>query len=328
MAGLGGCIGDDNNDDGGSNPDDGSTEFLWLSSTEATGAYQATSALAQVINQNQEKYQINAPPGGAGPQGMMRMAQGEADFAYTNIEVAYEQDNQMGNWESAPDVDFRQMLRFYDIHFNIAAPVDSDIQSIEDLTGKRLSLGTTDGTGMQILPPLIDIAIDIDEVELTPMNFSELGDALNAGQIDAALAILLNTTYPSYTEQVFAQVDARYLDWPASIRDEVANSPTLSGSYYTPEELDDQDNGFQGRDEVWFLDSIFHMYTLAERPQEVVYDLMSIMWENREELAGYHSLTEPWADADFISDKFHEDIGVHPGAEQFFEENDIEMNYL
>lgn len=321
LAGLGGCLGN-----GGG--DQETVEILWLSSTESTGAYQAISGLAQVLNEKSDKYEINAPPGGAGPQGMMRMAQGEADFAYTNTAVAYEQDNQLGDWEDTPDVDFRQLWHFYDIHFNIAAPTDSDIQSAEDLEGKRVSLGTTDGTGMQVMPPILDYGIDVDEVEFAPMSFSQLGDALDAGQIDAALAILLNTVFPSYTEQVFAQNDARYLDWPESIRSAVDDSDEYFGRYYTAEELDGQDAGFGDRDEVWFQDSIFHLYTLAERDEEMVNDIMNLMWEHREEIGEYHSLNEYWTSADFISQKFNEEIGLHPGAESFYNEQDIEVTYL
>lgn len=345
--GLAGCSGDGDGDQntegstdgegtgdgtgGTTDTDTGSgdaEEILWLSSTESTGAYQATSGLASVLNQQQEQYEINAPPGGAGPQGMVRMAQGEADFAYTNTAVAYEQDNQEGDWENFPDTDLRQMWHFYDIHFNIAAPADSDIKSAADLPGNRLSLGSTDGTAMQIMPPVLEKGITVDDVEIAPISWDQLGDALNSGRVDAVVALLTNSEFPSYTEQIFAQNDARYLDWPESIRTGVDEDSTYNGQYYSVEDLDGEDAGFDGREQVWFQDSVYHMYTTADRDEDVVYDLMSMMWEHVDEIGDYHALNAYWSDEDFISQKFHEDIGLHPGAERFFEEQGIDVSYL
>lgn len=340
VVGLAGCTSDpptadDGEDgDGGDNGDGGgggggdATEILFLTSTEESGSTQAAQGIAAVLNENQDDYQINAPPSGGSRQGMLRMGRGEANMAYTNRQNAYNIDQKQEGYEDYP-ADIEMVFHYYDIWFGILANPESDIQSVADLGGKRVSFGETGGTGHEIQPLALEHVpgLDVDSIEIVPLSYDQTGSALSEGRVDAVLGLFLNDIMPGYVEQNFSlNPNARWLDWPDEAVEGIQNDPLLNGQRQTPDEIGTE-NGFDGQDEVFFQSAVYHIYTRQEYSADIVYDFLSLMWEHREQTAGYHALAEKWTSGEFMADKFSETIGAHEGAERFFEEIDQDINY-
>src|SRR3546814_20029794 len=79
-------------------------------------------------------------------------------WAYTGTEMYADQE---------PAGDLRAIARLYDELVHIVVPADSDVKTVADLRGKRVSLGDK-GSGTLIDMRLILAAYDLSEQEIEP----------------------------------------------------------------------------------------------------------------------------------------------------------------
>lgn len=93
--------------------------------------------------------------------------------------------------------------------YRFATAPGSDIDSIEDLRGKRLAFSQGQAQGVVLLRQLDEAGIGYDEVDLVPLTSTQFLTALQAKQVDVAPLSLAQV--PKYLEQYEAE-GARALD--------------------------------------------------------------------------------------------------------------------
>ncbi|WP_227938292.1 ABC transporter substrate-binding protein [Alkalihalobacillus deserti] len=85
---------------------------------------------------------------------------------------------------------------------------DSDIQSLSDLSGKKLAVYNLRNQLVIALNNLIEEAgVSADDVELVEVPFSSMNDALNNNQVDAV------STVDPYTTQIISTGEGRVISW-------------------------------------------------------------------------------------------------------------------
>lgn len=90
----------------------------------------------------------------------------------------------------------------------IMVSMNSSIQSIKDLKGKRLATSSTHGQAFAAMKELFQRAgISADDVQLTPAPFTAVADLMRTGQVDAA------TTLDPYTTQIAKAGIGRTISW-------------------------------------------------------------------------------------------------------------------
>ncbi|KMT45667.1 hypothetical protein EL22_28370 [Halostagnicola sp. A56] len=79
------------------------------------------------------------------------------------------------------------------------------------------------------------------------------------------------------------------------------------------------------RSEEWWIDTLYNFYTTMDQDEEPINRLMNAVWEHADAMAEYQDLTGNWQDMDYVTKGVDIDVSIHPGAEQFYEEQDVDI---
>ena len=156
--------------------------------TGGTGGvyYPMGGGLAEVINRHIEGYSATAEVTGASVENMGLIATGDADLAIGLADTVYQAQSGTGRFEGQPLSMIRGIASLYANMVQIVTLADSGITSIQDLKGKRVSIGAP-GSGTEVNANAIlgAVGISYDDMDEQRLNFNETADALANGDIDA-----------------------------------------------------------------------------------------------------------------------------------------------
>ncbi|QFT58878.1 NMT1/THI5 like protein [Sulfitobacter sp. THAF37] len=286
--------------------------------TGGTGGvyYPMGGGLAEVINKNVEGYSATAEVTGASVENMGLIATGDADLAIGLADTVAQAYQGTGRFEGQQLPMVRGLASLYANMIHIVALSDSGITSLEDLRGKRVSIGAP-GSGTEVNTNAILEAngISYDDIDEQRLNFNETADALANGDIDAGFwsvgaptsSILnLSTTQDIVIialteEQLNAARDA----------DATFAVTTLAGGTYTGV---DEDISVLGIPNVLAVSS--------EMSDDLAYAITSSMFENIADLQAVHPAANQTT-VEFTLDATP--VPLHPGAIRYFEEIGAEI---
>ncbi len=157
--------------------------------TGGTGGvyYPLGGGLANVISDNIEGYTATISETNASVDNMLLIQDGGADIAFTLGDTAA--DAVTGTGEDFADgaVEACALARIYNNFTQLVASSESGVTSVEDLAGKRVSLGSP-GSGTEVIAIRILEAAGIDpdaDIERQQLGVDETTEALRDGTIDA-----------------------------------------------------------------------------------------------------------------------------------------------
>ena len=156
--------------------------------TGGTGGvyYPMGGGLAEVINNHVEGYSATAEVTGASVENMGLIATGDADLAIALADTVQQSYSGTGRFEGQQLPMVRAVASLYANVLHMVVPADSDIQSLEDLRGKRVSVGAPgSGTEVNAQALLSAAGMTFDDIDAQRLNFNETADALANGDIDA-----------------------------------------------------------------------------------------------------------------------------------------------
>ncbi|WP_334065054.1 TAXI family TRAP transporter solute-binding subunit [Limimaricola cinnabarinus] len=286
--------------------------------TGGTGGvyYPMGGGLAEVINNHVEGMSATAEVTGASVENMGLIATGDADLAIGLADTVQQAYSGTGRFEGQELSMIRAVGSLYANMVQIVTPADSGISSIEDLAGKRVSVGAPgSGTEVNARTLLEANGMSFDDFEAQRLNFNETADALANGDIDAGfwsvgaptssilnLATTQDVRMISLTEeQVAAATEA----------DQTFAALSLAGGTY---EGIDEDVATIGVPNVLVVSS--------ETDEETVYQITKAMYENIADLQAVH----PAANETTVEFTMNATpVPLHPGALRYFEEAGAEI---
>jgi uncharacterized protein len=176
----------------GSAPADGGDGASGGQLTIATGGtggvyYPLGGGLAEVIRNNIEGYDATVQETNASVDNMLLIGDGGADIAFTLGDTAADAVSGTGDDFSAGPVEACALARIYNNFTQLVTSADSGVASVEDLRGKRVSLGSP-GSGTEVIGLRILEAAGIDpdaDIERQQLGVDETVAALRDGTIDA-----------------------------------------------------------------------------------------------------------------------------------------------
>lgn len=301
----------------------GRESLTMMTSTEDTAAYQMSQGLAAVVNENSDSIQISARPGDGAKQSMRLLDQGEADIAYTDTLNASRIYNEQGDYsgDGAFSNDINQVFHYYDILGGLATQGNSDIETVNDLAGAAISPNPV-GTAMRdvMLEHLSHSEVSEDEMNLLALGYGEEASALSEGRADVVSDIRINASLtPSYVQEQYSiNENARLVGWPDSVISSIQEDPAITGAQYPASEIEGPNYG--DRTEEWWTETVYVTFVKSSMDQEVLNEILNIMWDNVENLTEYHSLAEAWQEKAFLSGKLNPNIPLHPAAVSFYDE--------
>ncbi|WP_170006758.1 TAXI family TRAP transporter solute-binding subunit [Bacillus fonticola] len=311
---LAGC-GSDTEEGSGGNGDggeDGTPEFLSLLTGGSTGTYYPLGgAMAQII-EDETGINTDSPSTNASADNMNRMAAGEAQLAFSQTDVASYAVNGEVMFEEPID-SIQAIGALYPETVQMVTTADSGIESVEDMAGKKVSVGAPGSGTYASAEQILEIhGMTMEDIEAQNLDFSESTEGIQSGTIDAAF--ITSGTPTGAVEGLAATVDVRIIP----ISQEKIEELIAAYPFYAEEIIPAGTYGLE--EEVTTVAVLAMLVADASLSEDVVYDVTKAIFENTDALANAHSKGEL-----ISAEAAVKGIGIdfHPGAEKYFKEQGL-----
>jgi len=241
---------------------------------------------------------------------LLLVDQGDSDVAFTLADTAI--DAVRGTEPFERPLGVKALAKIYTTYAHFVVPLDSGIETIEDLKGKTVSVGAPN-SGSEILGlRLMEVAgLDPDrDVHLTGLSVGESVAAMRDGTIDAFTwtggVPTAAVTDLATTDDIRMIALDRYLP----------EMRKRYGTAYIEEEFEKGD--YKGVERTPTI-GIPNLLMVSENmPEETAHDITAALFAGKKQLAAVTPLAKTLDPAK--SEKMIEPVGLHPGAERFYRE--------
>ncbi|QJQ95962.1 MULTISPECIES: TAXI family TRAP transporter solute-binding subunit [Halomonadaceae] len=286
--------------------------------TGGTGGvyYPIGGGLAELINDNIEGASATAEVTGASVENMGLIMRGDADIAIALADTVYQAWSGTGDFEGRQIENTRALASVYPNAVQLVTLANSDIQSIDDLRGKRVSVGAP-GSGTELNARAVLEANGISYDDFTPqrLNFNETADAIRDGDIDAGFWSVGPPT--SSILNLAATRDIRLI----GLSDEEIENAREEEPVFAAYEL--RAGMYEGMDEAVQTISIPNVLVVnADMDEELAYELTKLLFERIDDLIAVH----PAANDTTIEFTMNSTpVPLHPGAIRYYEEVEADI---
>ncbi len=293
-----------------------SVGFAQTSLSIATGGtggtyYPLGGGLAELISQNIEGYSAVAEVTGASVENSGLVSRGDSDMALALADTVVQAYDGTGDFENRQLSNLRALGSMYPNAVQIVTLADSEITSLSDLVGMRVSVGAP-GSGTEVSAETILNAngVTYDDIEEQRLNFNETANALRDGQIDAGF-----WSVGPPTSSILDLATTRDIRILSLSEEEIANARAESdvfAVYTMPAET------YPGQAEpVTTIGTPNVLIVAAEMDEQLAYDIVRTMFERVDELREVH----PAANNTTVEFSLGATpIPLHPGALRYYQE--------
>ncbi|MDI5983278.1 TAXI family TRAP transporter solute-binding subunit [Halomonas sp. M4R5S39] len=286
--------------------------------TGGTGGvyYPIGGGFAEIINEHLEGYEATAEVTGASVENMGLIMRGDADLALVLADTALQAYEGSGDFEGRQIENTRALASVYPNAVQLVTLADSDIESLADLEGKRVSVGAP-GSGTELNARALLEANGISYDDFTPqrLNFNETADAIRDGDIDAGFWSVGPPT--SSILNLAATRDIRLI----GLSDEEVANARENEPVFASYEL--KAGMYEGMDEAVQTISIPNVLVVnADMDEELAYNLTKLLYERIDDLIAVHPAAN---DTTVEFTMGSTPVPLHPGAVRYYEEVDAEI---
>ncbi len=194
VAALAGCTGNggDGNGDGDSTPTEdggGSTRLSWHAGGTGGTYYPLSNEVKTVVEANTD-FSLNVQSTGASVENVGSLADGSADFALIQNDIAYFAKNGTGieTFEGNAIENLQGVATLYPETITVVTLEGTGIETLSDLSGATINTGDL-GSGTQVNANQILEAVGITDYNEQNAGFSQASEQLANGDIDAAFVV-------------------------------------------------------------------------------------------------------------------------------------------
>ncbi|QNI02077.1 TAXI family TRAP transporter solute-binding subunit [Halomonas sp. SH5A2] len=286
--------------------------------TGGTGGvyYPIGGGFAEMINEHIEGAQATAEVTGASVENMGLIMRGDADMALALADTVYQAYTGTGDFEGRQIENTRALASVYPNAVQLVTLADSDIESLADLEGKRVSVGAP-GSGTELNARAVLEANGLSYEDFTPqrLNFNETADAIRDGDIDAGF-----WSVGPPTSSIMNLATTRDIRLVGLSDEEMANAREAV-EVFAPYQL--QEGLYEGMDETVQTIGIPNVLVVnSDMDEELAYQLTQLLFENTDELIAVHPAANDTT-IEFTMESTP--VPLHPGAIRYFEEVDAEI---
>jgi TRAP transporter TAXI family solute receptor len=281
--------------------------------TGGTGGVYAVygGGLADVISRNLEGYRATAESTSASVDNMKLIARKDSDIAFTLADTAI--DAVEGRESFDEPLPIRALGEIYTNYTQVATVAGKDISSIEDLRGKRVSVGDP-GSGTEVIALRVLEAAGLDpdaDIDRNQLGVDESVNALRDGSIDA---FFWSGGLPTGAVTDLATTEELRLvptaEYAKALRDEY-------GEAYREDTIPKETyNGLPADVPTVGVPNLLVVH--EEMDDELAHDLTELLFDQKERLVAVHPEAEnldPQRAQDVV-----EPVQLHPGAERYYQE--------
>ena len=294
------------------------TTFVTIGTGGITGVYYPTGgAIAKMVNQKRKEYGIRATVESTGGSAfnINAIMAGDLDFGIAQSDRQYQAVKGIAEWEDkGPQTDLRAVFTIHGENVDLIAAVDANINSLQDLKGKRVNIGNI-GSGFR------QNAIDILEANGLDYKTDFNAESLKApeapgliqdGRIDAAF---YTVGHPNgyYKEATSGVRKVKFVPF------DNVESLIKKHSYYAKAvtQVKQHYPGAENDSDIKTFGPKATLVTSAKVPDEVVYAITKEVFDNFESFKKLHP-----AYVDLTKENMLEGMSapIHPGAMKYYKE--------
>ncbi len=298
--------------------------FVTIGGGNFTGVYFPTGlAIAKLLNDKRQDYGIRATveatPGST--YNLNAILAGYMDFGLTQADKAYDAVNGLAEWsEKGPQREVQAVFSVYHETVTLVAAVDAGINSIQDLRGKRVSLGNPGSSQHHLVTDILK-AFSIDperDMVAQTVYASDAPALLQDNRIDAYFFIV---GHPSETIRMGLSSERRARIIP--IYGPEIEKLIVTNKYYTKNTIQVQrlypDTKGQER-EIETVGVMAVLCTSTRIPENVVYTVTKEVFENLGEFRKQHPALMDLNKEEMLKGA---SAPLHPGALKYYKETGL-----
>ena len=246
------------------------------------------------------------------------MAQKEIEFASINSDASYAAFKGTGAFKK-PIVNY-QMFSAYSNQCVFVTLKGSGIEKIEDLKGRRVSVGPQGSGAMDLAYSVLKYGYDLwDKIDKVFMSYSDQVEALKDGTIDAMVAHL-NSGYPA---SYFAELDATNKNLHIMGESEEALKRIQSVQPFQMIEKISPSPYLTNLDrDIYAMTNYNATYARPDISEEIVYAYMKTLFDHCTEVDAYHRQGKNIRPELAVRGIFA-GMPVHPGAARYYKEKGL-----
>ncbi|MFW5694312.1 MAG: TAXI family TRAP transporter solute-binding subunit [Alkalispirochaeta sp.] len=163
--------------------------FATIGTGGVTGVYYpAGGAISRMVNAKSDDYGIRASVESTGGSvfNINAVLSGDLEFGIAQSDRQYQALNGMAEWDGNEQPELRSVFSLHPESITLIASVDSDIESVSDLEGKRVNIGNPGSGQLQnSLDVLRAFGLTEDDIDAEQVGAVEAPSLLQDGRIDA-----------------------------------------------------------------------------------------------------------------------------------------------
>jgi uncharacterized protein len=284
-------------------------KFITVASGSPGGAYFPLGAgIAKVLTDKIEGVFAQSESTGASVENSRLVGRGESDMGMAMANVAYDAFVGQGAFDGDKQ-DIVALFSMYPAAQHLFVSADSNIFTIEDLVGKKISVDAA-GSGCEVTSYIILEAAGIrDKVTTVNLSQPEAADAIKDGNVDA---VFYNFAYPgAVVEEILITKNIRFIPLETALLDKIiADYP-----YFTKGVI--PKGVYKLENDVSALTVGNLMVVHKDMDEELAYNSVKAIFDegSLKELIGIHPIAKVMSKEVGANSP----IPLHPGAERFFQ---------
>ncbi len=300
---------------GGAPSDEGtatSARFLSIGTAPPGGAFFVVGgALAEVLNSHSAAgWQVTAEATKGSQENIRRLASGEIDIALANAAITYFAVRGAEGWEQA-----YAMRTLMTLAPNVAlfvTPMSSDIETLADLKGHRVTVGV-DGAGFEFFVRPLLAAHGVTYDDFTPLYGTQSAAVDMLADGSAAAAFLGGAVPTGSITQATTGGKMRFVPFDADkLTELVEQYPFFSPAVVPAGTYPSQEEDFHGLNV-----GSMQLIAAASLTDDLAYSITKTLYEQREAVAQKHPAGKAINAKNVTRDTGTE---FHPGAIRFYRE--------
>lgn len=291
--------------------------FVTIGTGGVTGVYYpAGGAICRLVNMDRKEHGIrcSVESTGGSVYNLNAIRQGELDLAVAQSDWQYHAYNGTSTFEeNGANKDLRAVFSLHPEPFTVVASKGSNIQSFEDLEGKRVSVGNP-GSGQRATAEVLmeQMGWGLDKFSLAAeLKAAEQSQALCDGNIDA---FFYTVGHPSGAiKEATTSCDSVLVN----VDNEATQALVEDNPYYRVATI--PGGMYRGNDEdVTTFGVAATFVTSSSVPDDVVYEVVKAVFENFDSFKRLHPAFANLQKEEMVSDALS--APLHPGALKYYKE--------
>ncbi len=267
-----------------------------------------------INNKLSDKFMFTTETTGGSTANIVMIQNRDAEIGISMASACLDAINGTADWTKGVKQDkLRGMVALYPSSMTIYCLADKNINSLSDLEGKVVGLGSK-GAAMDTTLRVIFDELGIKPKSIHNDGHSATANAVADGVIDAAI-LFQNAPWPGLLE-IEGTKNLKFI----ALNEDEQNKIIELYSFYTKSQI--AGGLYKGAPEsINTLDEWNFLVVNADVPEEEVYNMTKAIYENQEELLNIHSC------AKYIvpENNLNFNIPLHPGAIKYMKEIGIEV---